>query len=182
MTVKVAEWGPPPSAAGPSCLAEAEVRLETILEIASNGGTGSWPDTPMSVNCLQNLYSALQRCLGKPQCRVSLKGFSRPFRLCCSPGALLGRGSLGMRGALGQHGRLRGRGRMAGPLLLTGPRCSPVLLASPHGSSQPRPGPRPPPSAGSPRRGGKVQPPRPARQTPHPAGAAGRPSRRGRHR
>ncbi|XP_071278078.1 uncharacterized protein [Agelaius tricolor] len=177
--------GPAALCRGASRLAEAEVRWETILEIASNGGTGSRPDTRMSVNCLQNLYSALQRCLGKPQCRVSLKGFSRRFRLYCSPGGLLCQGSPGMRGALEQHGRLRGRGRMAGPLLPAAPRCSPLLPAAPRCSPLlPRaPAGAPPAATGpQPRRGGKVQPPRPARQTPHPAGAAGRPSRRGRHR
>lgn len=37
--------GRPPSVAEPSRLAEAEVPLETILETASNGGTGSCSDT-----------------------------------------------------------------------------------------------------------------------------------------
>lgn len=42
---EVSARGRPPSVAEPSRLAEAEVPLETILETASSGGTGSCSDT-----------------------------------------------------------------------------------------------------------------------------------------
>lgn len=45
LAVKVSARGRAAVAAEPSRLAEAEARLGTTLEIASNGGTGSWPDT-----------------------------------------------------------------------------------------------------------------------------------------
>lgn len=66
---------------------------------------------------------------------------------------------------LAQHGRPRAAAAQNRSLLPTAPAA---------------PARAPPAATGpGPRRGGKVRPPRPARQTPHPAGAAGRPSRRG---